>query len=348
MSNYESQVQQALAVLIKDKEVTVHGRNPNVELYYDVWRGSPAWLAYRYRLPKGNYKEAKLKTLNIPRHLCRTWANNYANEDTKITIPNDTSNERLQEIFDDTNLFGRFNNFCEMFMGLGIGATVVETDALLDENTKKIKPINDEVRIKMIPGRRIVPITVDDGEVTECAFFSFYTGGARIVIHYLVNNEYHVAIIKGTGKNGQYNWDLNKYTDIPTGADKNTPLFQIWQPNFTEEDELDKCVGTSVFATAMDTFKQLDLGYTAYYKEVKLGQKVKFISTDMTQVDSNGDAVPFDEDDESVMLVPDGTNAQTKIQEVNGELRIESLTKFINTNLNCSYAMWFRSNSFRI
>lgn len=336
-NDYETQVINAMAVLkkVNKEQIYVHGRNPDVDKCYDVWRGNPDWLPYKYRLPKGEYKDAKLKTLNTPRYFCRTWANNYANEGTTITIPGDKSNDRLQEIFSSTNLFGRFNNFVEMFMGLGIGGMVVEVDALLDEENNIIKSDN-EIKIKMIPGRRIVPITVDDGEVTECAFFSFFTGGARIIIHYLVENKYHIAIFTAEGKNGQYNFDWKNYKDIPTGADNNTPLFTIWQPNFTEEDELDKSVGTSVFAIALDAFKQVDLGYTAYYKEVKLGQKIKFISTDMTQIDGNGETVPFDEDDESIMIVPEGTDAATKIQEVNGALRIDAITKYINTNLNCA------------
>lgn len=337
MNDYERSVRDAFSVLKKDKDVFIQGRNPNIEMYYSVWRGAPDWLNYKYRLSNGEKKDAKLKTLNMPRYLCRTWANNYANEDTTITIPNDTSNERLQEILSDTNFFGRFNNFTEMFMGLGIGATVVEVDALVDEETKKISIKPDaKLKIKMVPGRRIVPITVDDGEVIECAFISFFTGGARLTLHYLVEDEYHVAIFDAVGNNGNYNWNLIHYTDFPTKATKDNPLFQIWQPNLTDEDEVDKCVGTSIFATAFDTFKQLDLGYTAYYKEVKLGQKVKFLSTDVQEFDENGLVVPFDEDDESILFIKDANDAGSKMQEFNGELRIDAITKYINTNLNCA------------
>lgn len=339
MNDYETVVRKAVSVLRDAKEdVFIQGRNPNIEEYYSIWRGKPDWLNYKYKLTKGQIVDAKLKTLNIPRYLCRTWANNYANEDTVITIPNDKSNERLQEILSDTNFFGRFNNFTEMFMGLGIGATAVETKFLVDEETKamSIDP-NADVKIKMIPGRRIIPITVDDGEVTECAFISFFTGGARLTIHYLVDDEYYLAIFTASGNNGNYTWDWDKYTNIPTKANKDTPLFQIWKPNLTDEDEVDKCIGTSIFSTALDTFKHLDLGYTAYYKEVKLGQKVKFMSTDTQDFDENGNLiVPFDEEDESIIFIKDANNAGSKMQEFNGELRIEAITKYINTNLNCA------------
>ena len=247
------------------------------------------------------------RTLNLPRYICRLWANNYANEDTSITIPGDASNNRLQEIFKATNLFGRFNNFVEMFMGLSIGATVVECKTLVDEETNEIIKSDDEIEIKFVPGRRVIPITVDDGKVTECAFISYVNNQARLTIHYLDdNNNYHVATFNGAqNQNGSYSFKYDEFTDVP--LDK-TPLFQIWHPNLTDEDEIDKCFGTSIFATALDTFKELDLGYTAYYKEVKLGQKTKFISTDTLEYDDKGNAIyPFDEEDESILFIKNAT-----------------------------------------
>lgn len=335
MFDFETKVREALAVLkgVQSTEIIIEGKNKDIEMYYDIWRGVPNWLDYKYWLPKGEYKESKLKTLNMPRYLCRYWANNYANEDTAITIPDDKSNERLQEIFAVTNLFGRFNNFVEMFMGLGIGAMTVETEALMNEDGTIAKS-DGEPKIKLVPGRRVIPITVDDGEVTECAFVSLVTGGARLTIHYLVDGKYHLAVFKGKVKDGNYNFDLNNYTDIPLDT---IPLFQIWHPNVTDEDELDKSVGTSIFATALDVFKHLDLGYTAYYKEVKLGQKVKFLSNDTIDFGDDGNPIyPFDEDDESILFIKDATDAGTKMQEFNGELRIDAITKYINTNLNCA------------
>lgn len=338
--DYDITVKAALAVLrgSKEDQIYIQGRNKKIDTYYNIWRGKPAWLKYNYKLPNGQRVDAYLKTLNMPRYICRTWANNYANEDTSVTVPKETSNDALQNIFDDTNFFGRFNSFAEMFMGLGIGATVVEVEARVEKETKAIIPKDDsKVAIKMVPGRRIVPITVEDGKVTECAFFSFFTGGARLIIHYLKEDGYHIAIIKGTGTNGQYVWAYDKYQDIPTKATKDTPLFQIWKPNLADEDEVDSSVGDSIFAMAEDTFKQIDLGYTAYYKEVKLGQKVKFVSSDLNDYDEEGNLIlPFDEEDESIIFVKDANNAGTQMQEFNGQLRIDQITKYINTNMNCA------------
>ena len=137
-------------------------------------------------------------------------------------------------------------------MGLGIGASVVEVTALFDEETKQLLPNPEgKVSIKLIPGRRIVPITVEDGEITECAVFTLITGGAKCLIYYLRDDEYYLAIFTAKGKNGQYVWDWVDYSDLPTKAKKDTPLFQIWKPNITEDDEIDTSVGVSVFANAL-------------------------------------------------------------------------------------------------
>jgi len=337
MLDLENYVKSALVVLKgQNANVNVQGRNKNIELYYDIWRGNPAWLKYNYKLTNGFTKEAKMKTLNMPRYICRLWANNYANEDTTLTVNGENKNDRLQEILTSNNVFGRFNNFCEMFMGLGIGATVVETDIEYDKETKDIIPGDSEVRIKMIPGRRVIPITIDDGEVTECAFVSYSTGAIKLILHYLdENNKYHVATFKGTqAEQGGYNIDLENYVDIKADT---IPLFQIWHPNLSEEDEVDKSIGTSIFSTAIDTFKHLDLGYTAYYKEIKLGQKIKFLSTDQIDHDANGNPVyAFDETDESVIFMKNANDNKSQMQEFNGELRIDAITKYINTNLNCA------------
>lgn len=339
MSDLKTIVEQAMTVLKPNQSIIVQGQNKQLDEFYNIWKGQSSWMDYKYRLANGKTVNAKLKTINAPRYFCRLWANSYANENTKVTIPNDKSNEALQEVFTANNLFGRFNNFVEMFMGLGIGATAVETDILVDPETKEIiANENAKLKIKMIPGRRVIPITVEDGEVTECAFISYFTGGARLIVHYLdEKGEYHIATFKATGKNGQYAFDYETYSDIPLRT--NNPLFQIWNPNLADEDEVDKNISTSIFAEALDAFKHLDLGYTAYYKEVKLGQKTKFISADQIRYEQDEagntyEVMPFDEDDESVIFIKDANDSGSKMQEFNGELRIDAITKYINTNLN--------------
>lgn len=336
--DFKSQIISALTKLKNGKDALVQGRNSNIEDYYNVWRGKPSWLKYNYRLPNGESVESSLLTLNAPRYFCRTWANNYANENTIITIPGDEANENLKNILDSNNLFGRFNNFCEMFMGLGIGAMVAEVEVQSDEENQIVKG-NYEIKIKTVSGRRVYPITINDGVVTEVAFISYFTGGAKIIIYYLEDDHYNLATFIGktnsTMQDSTYAFDFDNPTIIKNVSPKDIPLFQVWMPNIADEDELDNSIGTSIFSMALDTFKQLDLGYTAFYKEVKLGQKVKFVTTDIIETDDEGKKIlPFNENDESVIFIKNSGEDSTKMSEFNGELRIDSLVKFINLNLN--------------
>lgn len=332
---YEDLVKEGLN-RIKRKEVDIQGQNPDINNYYAIWKGKPKWLNYKYHLPNGIYQEAKMLTLNLPRYISRAWANSYANENTTISIPNKESNERLQEILLENNFFGKFNSFVEGFMGLGIGATVVNLDKFaVDENGGIIKS-DGKVKINYIGGRRVIPISVDNGEVIECAFINFRTNGITLIIHYLNDkNEYEIAEIQGKGNNGRYELDLDNIDILIT--DSKVPLYQIWHPNIAEDDDVENVVGTSIFVEALDSFKSADLNYTAFYKEVKLGQKIKFITADVLKYDKDGNAThPFDENDESVISVETGTDGKSLITEVNGELRIQSIISSINFHMNAA------------
>lgn len=331
---YEDIVRTAIHKLKSDDTLFVHGQNPDLLEYYNIWKGQAKWKKYNYRLPDGSYKESQLMSLNLPRYICREWANNYANEGTVITIPNEASNNRLQEILLTNNFFGKFNNFTESFFGLGIGATVVNASHLMHDDEGNIIKSDSDVTITFVGGRRVVPITIDNGEVTECAFLTFNTNGVKIVIHYInEKGTYSIAELIGKGRAGSYTIDYNNIYVLET--DSENALFQVWHPNVTVEDDIANEIGTSILAQSFDVFKQCDLDYTALYKEVKLGQKIKFISADAMKIDANGKYVqPFDENDESVIAVEAGTDGTQSIQEVNGELRIDALVKAINFNMN--------------
>lgn len=336
ISIFEDAVKESIRRLKNNPNLEIQGRNKKIEEYYSIWSGNPKWLQFKVHLPDGTQKEEKYKTLNVARYLCRTWANNYANENTVITVPNAESNLRLQEIFQSNNFFGKFNNFVESFMGLGIGATVVGAKTYLADETGQGSATDTDVIIQFVGGRRVIPITVSDGEYIECAFISFFTGGVKLVIHYLDDQEiYNVAEVCGKGKNGNYTFDYDNIRVLNTNS-KN-PLFQIWHPNITDDDDVDNQYGTAIIDKAFDTFFQCDVCYTVFFKEMKLGQKVKFISAEMEIIDENGHKIlPYDVNDESVISIPANTDANPMMQEFNGDLRVQSIVQALNFHLNAA------------
>ncbi len=324
-------IKEALIKLKDNQNVEVAGQNSNLNSFKNVWLGKPEWQTYNVRLPNGNHKKEKYKTMNLPRYITRAWANNYANENTVISIPNQSSNERLQEILIKNNFWGKWNNFVESMMGLGIGAMVENLDKWYYQDDRLIKGDSD-IKIQFVRGERIYPITIDDGEVTECAFVTYRTGGCKLVIHWLnEDGKYNISEINATGTNGAYNFDLKNITTAVLNSD--VPLFQVWTPNITQDNETE--CGTSIFSKAYDAFAQCDVDYTALFKEIKLGGKIKYISTDIQNTNTNGEVeTGYDINDESIFVVEKGNVDKPDFKTYTDEFRVQQLIASINFNMN--------------
>lgn len=323
-------IEQALISLKQTPSVEIAGQNPKLNTYRKVWIGKPSWQDYRVHLPNGEDRKEKHKSFNLPRFISRAWANNYANEDTIISIPKE-SNDNLQNILSSNNFWGKWNNFIETMMGLGVGAIVENLDTWNYENDNIVKG-DSKVTINFVRAERVFPITIDDGEVTECAFVTYKTGGCKIVIHWLNEQDnYMVSELKGTGKNGDYQFNFKEIGTINLG-DK-IPLFQCWTPNITNDEE--NKYGTSVLDKAFDSFEQCDVDYTALYKEIKLGGKIKFVATDLVQTDTNGNQSSlYDLNDESIFAIEKGNMDKNDFKTFTDNLRVQQLISSINFNMN--------------
>lgn len=317
---------------LKNKTVEVAGQNKNLNTYKSVWIGTPEWLNYTVYLPDNNPKSEKYKTLNLPRYITRAWANNYANENATITIPKKNSNERLQEILSQNNFFGKWNNFVEAMMGLGVGAIVENISEWGYDEKGVVTKVDTDVKIQFVRGERVFPITIDDGEVTECAFVTYRTGGCKVVIHWLNDKgQYSISEIKAQYINGEYAFDFDKITTIQTSS--NIPLFQCWTPNITQDKETE--YGTAIFSKAYDSFLQCDVDYTSLFKEIKLGGKIKYISHDRAVVDTSGNkSIPYDINDETVVAVDMGQMDKPDMKTFVDELRVQQLIQALNFNMN--------------
>lgn len=336
IKSLESETENAIKLLKGEDSVEIQGQNPKINNYYAIWKGSPDWQKYNVHFPNGETKLESYKTLNAGRYICRTWASSYMNEDTEISINEEKSNNRLQEIFEDNGFKGKLNNFVESFMGLGIGAISVLPDNFYINEDNEYEAGEGKVKIRFIGGRRVIPITVDDGEFIEVAFACYKTNGVKLIIYWLnEKGEYVITELLGTGKNGNYTFNYQNRKDLNTHT--NIPLFQVWTPNVTEEDDVDNVIGTSVLDKAVDALFQCDVAYNALFKEIKLGQKVKMISADLSKVDENGNKeIPYDINDESVIELPTGLDGQSIMQEFNGALRTDQIKAIVDYHLNAA------------
>ena len=317
------------------KQEFIAGQNPNLSLYKKWYEGQNDWHL-RKEFKNGELQNVQIEASGTPKQIAEDWASNYANENTAISIASkgkDEANEIVNQILQKNGFFAKFNAFAEMFNALGCGGVVTTPDKFTFDGEKKlVKNPNGRVKIKFLDAERVIPITVDDGEVTECAFVRVTTRETFLQVHILVDDKYVIGEVKGTNQSdskmpSKFDYDSAKI--IHTNSD--IPLFQVWHPNLGHSKEICE----SVYDQAIGWFKLVDTIFDCWQKEFKRGAKKRFISTEMRQVGSDGNVLDMKDflEDEDIM-VPVGADQKSFINEFNAELRVDPILKALVSAMN--------------
>lgn len=321
----------------------IAGQNPNLSTYKDWYKGKNAWHV-RKTLKNGAQEMVTIEASGCPKLIAEDWASNYANEDTVITVVDNnqeenkeektiTTNDIVNQILKKNGFFGKFNSFAEKFNALGCGATVVMPQKLVfSEDKKLVKDANNKVKIYFLDADRVLPITIDDGEVTECAFVRVTTSKTFLQVHILVDGKYVIGEVEGLNSTSntestQFNYDQAKI--IKTNS--SVPLFQVWHPNIGSCDN----VCESIYEQAIGWFKLVDTIFDCWYKEFKRGAKKRFMSVSLQQIGSDGNVINTEDllEDEDI-IVPLGDDHKQFINEFNAELRVEPIIKSLVSAMN--------------
>ncbi len=270
------------------------------------------------------------KTLNMAKKISEDWANMLLNEKVEIVTGDETSQKRLNDIFDRNGFYVRGNQLIELTMALGTGALVEFMDG-------------DSVNIDYVRADMIYPLSTENGEILDCAFASEHKVKKDSFIYlniherdergnYVIKNIY----FKRTN-------EMLQETDLPDGVlpevhtNSPTPRFQIIKPNIVNNVELDNPMGVSVYGNSIDQLEALDLVYDSYANEYRLGKKriivpIKFARI-MEAQDGSMTYPVFDSNDTEFYAVTE-TDGQDKIIEMNMEIRAEAHEQGLKTGLN--------------
>jgi len=327
-----SQIKEFVSKITGRQDFDIQGKHPALKDWIDWYKGKTPWHVVQTS-KDGNVKYVNRKSSGIAKLIAEDWASNYANENTKLSVLKDSDNDFIQKVLKQNKVFANFNTFAEMFNALGIGAIVVMPSSILyDANGVIKKSDNVKIKITNIPADRVIPITIDDGECTECAFVKYSTNYCTLQIHVIGDNGYYiVAEVKGKKNTNSYNFDFSQAKILTTTSDK--PLFQVWHPNIKDNRDLENPLGTSVYADSIDIFKCVDMAFDSFFKEFKNGSKKRYISSDLVYINDQGqqDAITLDDEE---FYIPQGTDPNTLIQEFNGELRVDAHIRGIEFFMN--------------
>lgn len=289
---------------------------------------------HNYRIYNGvNYIELRRKSMQAAKFICEMWANMLMNERCDIVIP-----EKQKPILDyhlnKTNFWVKANGAIEKSFALSHGALVlaVKNIEVGDKGTIKVTD-KSSIGVDFVNALKIQPITIEDKNVTECAFTSINSDTTNFSIH--VKNE------KGNYEIHNFVYDKEDKLVEEYVFDTLSPLQWFWiiRPNIesnaiteTQDDEL----GVSIFANSTDTLKALDGKYDGFDKEFVLGKKKIFAAAEAWTVNiENGVRTrTFDPNEDLYYHLPVNDKGEQIIQTQSDELRYEAYIKGINTEMN--------------
>ena len=320
-----------------------------IDTWQSWWKGKVADF-HNYSIFNGKRRVKQVRmSLNMAKKSAEDWANLLINEKTDITLSDAQSQKVLEDIFTKTKFWRKANEGVEKSFALGMGAFVVSVDNI---STNEDGTVGNDGEIKLVfcPAKKIRPITIEDGEITECAFINVSTNKTSIAIH--LKDEYGNYVIHNITANGtkEDNLTLNEDSYYSFNTNNNIAWFSIIKPNIANNLDVDSPLGISIFANAIDTLKEIDLIYDSYATEFNLGKKRVFTNAEDVTIDTaSGEVVnAFDSNDISFYFLPSSPDGKLIIQRDSDTLRVAEHSQALQTQLDIfSYLCGFGGQHYK-
>ena len=310
---------------------------------WDSWYKGKVRKFHNYYIYNGQRKvKMEKKSLQGAKKVSEDWADLIFNEKVTINLKNDTDTKALNKILKQNNATVIINQGFEKSFALGTGALVVSVqDMEQDEEANIIDVTNAKIKLEFVECKKIIPLTWENGIITECAFVTTkYKKGQTyiyIAMHVLDDNKNYV--IKNYMFKGKYNSFVEANDEEKEGFFKtfetksNIPWFSIITPNICNNIDSETPFGISVYANAIDTLKSLDDAYDGLGNETNLGRRRVFIAEEMMSFDSGEQKMVFDPNDISVYRMPKGFNKDSMIEHDSSDLRTDKYSSAVDYQL---------------
>ena len=307
--------------------------------YIDQWeqwyKGNVADF-HNYRVYNGkSLIQCKRYTLGMAKKVCEDWANLLMNEKTDVTIGDKHTQEVIEDVFKKAKFWKKANKNIEKTFALGMGAWVVGVDNLEVNENGDVTPTGT-VKISFLHGRKIIPITIEDDDVKECAFVNISTNGVTLVMHIIGEDGfYHIYTVNGRGTTeDSYTFDFDNMIDFNTKRD--IKWFTVITPNLANNIDIDSPLGLSIFANSIDTLKKIDLIFDSEATEFALGKKRLFVNASQMYCDTDtGEVIKtFDSNDLLFYVLPESDDGSLLLQDSTQTLRISEHQLGLQEQLN--------------
>jgi len=282
--------------------------------------------------------------LKMAKKISEDWADLMFNERTFIAVDDNNAMEFLNGkdgyggVLGENKFRSETNKLIEKAFALGTGAITVNiSNAELDRFGKIKKSPSAKIALGYVGAENIFPISHRNGEITEIAFAGCISVNGEefvyIQTHTMENDGYVIRSKLFDNCNEEVPLPKNIAPIMRTGSKK--PWFVIIKPNTVNNLFPNSPLGLSVFASATDVLKGIDLCYDSLNMEFYLGKKMVFLRKDLLEQDSYGNYfAPQDSNRQLFMYVGDKTiDGDMVPKEFNPELRVDAHTEALQAQL---------------
>lgn len=276
-----------------------------------------------------NKKEIKLSRMNFAKRCCADDANLC--EIVSVAPEKESaSQEFIDKLMEDNRFDVRYREQLEKTSATGtVGAYIYLRNAeYVQGKDGVVTARGGDIRINYCDADCIIPLTVDNKLVTECAFC-----GTNIV-----RGKEKTVLVIFTRENGKYKADTVVFDTYGKELKEESSTIQLGEikpfaiMTNAEVNNLDDMEGYGLpkIHNSIPLFKAVDLCYNILYGDLDKGEKIVFINELLSclKVDENGEAQLTQQQKDLFVLLGEKLPQQDSIiKEYNPEIRVEQITK---------------------
>jgi A118 family predicted phage portal protein len=303
----------------------------NMESYIDLWneiyKGNQNWLEYWYASLNGTKTKRERRTFNGAKMASSELASLIYSEK-----PNIITDDSILDFLKENNFLDKIQKYTEFGSALGGFAL-------------KLYAKDSKLKIDYVNAESFIPISWDNSRVIEADFID----------KKVVDNKTYIRVEEHRKKDNKYtitnkmyrqeNADMIKespekfgFSSEPVIIDSTIPMFVYIPTPGANNLEKSSPLGISIYANAIDTLKSLDIAFDAIAQEIILGKKRIIVPTSAVRSVLNPETGRqekyFDANDEAFIALDTGDSEYLKIVDNTVEMRIDEVTKAIQTLLN--------------
>lgn len=260
-----------------------------INKWIDIWQGKAEWL----NIQTIDNKEYPMYSLGMAKRVCEDLASTITSEPFTITAKK--NNDILQEDLKKAKVFKKLPEAIEIMGYSGTVGTVIRIkNATITK--KKGVPIllkTEKTKIQTIDvkANQIIPLTIEDGEVINCAIVS----KQKMLINNKIKDVYYLELhelkekgyqitnkffIKDDGTEIKVDGVIDTYNTL-----SDVPLFSLGKLSRVNPISNNNGLGIALFGDSIDQLTILDLVYNNFGMDFKLGQKLLLINKKLTRIE---------------------------------------------------------------